>query len=581
MLKPVRSVATAMIGGLPVVDLAAGVALSAYAFVRVSGEGSLGAAFGVVAMTLPVAWCRRAPVAAAAFLAVGGVLNGVLFGSLVRCGTALPAVFIVAFAVAAQRDRRPAALGLALCVVNVASQAIYDPKLGRPELLLLIPILVGFFALGRVARARSAAVEILGQRTDELRHRREETARLEVLADRARVSSELDAELRERLAGITAAVDSGRTAPETTLPSIERQARDLLRRMRDIVAQPDDAAPSPRAGATAAPVARKRWSLATAITMGLAMLLLGALAQSSLSGAATLLLAVTAVIAYVLGTDTGIAAGIAGVALMSLGLQVIGGSFNPLFEMITLGPWLAGRLVQSRRRLAEQIEMRNRELEAARALYALEEVRYERARIARELHDIVAHCVTVIVVQAAAGQRLPDRAADSLDAVAEAARDANGEIAQLTRWLDGADSDTTPTIEELVHRTAATGLQIRYRCDGDLRKLRPPAADAAYRVVRESLTNAMKHAPGARIQIAAQEGQDASFNVEVTTEAPQRGPSGLEHTGAGRGVPGMEERVAACGGTLTAGPTPDGGWFVRARLPTRQPHEPDRADWPR
>ena len=118
MLKPIRSVATATIGGLPVVDLAVALALGAYAFVRVSGEGSFGAAFGVLAMTLPVASCRRAPVAAAAVLAVGGVLSGVLFGSLVRCGTALPAVFIVAFVVAAQRERRRAALGLALCVVN-------------------------------------------------------------------------------------------------------------------------------------------------------------------------------------------------------------------------------------------------------------------------------------------------------------------------------------------------------------------------------------------------------------------------------------------------------------------------------
>jgi signal transduction histidine kinase len=229
--------------------------------------------------------------------------------------------------------------------------------------------------------------------------------------------------------------------------------------------------------------------------------------------------------------------------------------------------------VFSRRRLAHQIETRNRELEAERALFAFESVRYERARIARELHDIVAHSISVIVVQASAGQRLaaaePRDAAEALDAVAEAAREAHSEITLLADHLNGGDGRGTRglrMIDELARRAAATGLDVRYRPSGDLDRLHPSASDAAYRVVQESITNAIKHAPGAAIDISVRETPD-HIDIDVTTAGTRRGPSGLEHTGGGRGLAGMSERVAACGGTLTAGPTPAGGWRVAARLP--------------
>ena len=309
---------------------------------------------------------------------------------------------------------------------------------------------------------------------------------------------------------------------------------------------------------------RSRWPLAAAAAAAGGLLLTGRVGP---------LIVLTPFLAYALGAHARLPSGLAGVALMAVCLQAVGGPFNPLFEMITIGPWAAGRIVLSRRRLAQQIEARNRELEAQRALFALESVRYERARIARELHDIVAHCVTVIVVQAGAGQRLaaadPAGAAEALDAIAGAARDAETEIALLTRHLDGAETVTSrglQMIEELAHRTAATGLAVRLLPSGDLRKLGPPASDAAYRIVQESLTNAIKHAPGAPIEITLREADD-ELEVEVTSAASQRAASGLEHTGGGRGLVGMGERAAACGGTLAAGPTATGGWRVLARLP--------------
>jgi signal transduction histidine kinase len=308
----------------------------------------------------------------------------------------------------------------------------------------------------------------------------------------------------------------------------------------------------------------ERWPVAAAVAVSGGLVLARAAGQShSPSGPAALLLVAPPLVAFALGMQAGVAAGLAGVVLMAAALQAAaGGAFNPLFEMLTLGPWLAGRVVRSRRRLAAAIAARNRELEAERALHVLESVRLERARIARELHDVVAHCVSVIVVQAGAGRRLPERAAEAFDAIAAAAEEARAEL----RVLDGQGERAPRPIEELVRRAAAAGLAVRYRPSGDLDTVRRPASEAAYRVVQESITNAIKHAPGAPIDIAVRAG-GGRVAVEVVNAAAQAGPSGLERSGDSRGLAGMHRRVAACGGSLSAGPTGDGGWRVEALLP--------------
>ena len=108
-------------------------------------------------------------------------------------------------------------------------------------------------------------------------------------------------------------------------------------------------------------------------------------------------------VAYSLGTAADQRRSVTSLLILLAGLQLSNGlAFNPLFWVLTIGPWAIGRVVVSRRRLTEQLAARGRELEAERALFAAEAVRYERARIARELHDIVAHCVSVMVIQASA-----------------------------------------------------------------------------------------------------------------------------------------------------------------------------------
>jgi signal transduction histidine kinase len=277
--------------------------------------------------------------------------------------------------------------------------------------------------------------------------------------------------------------------------------------------------------------------------------------------------------AYSLGVGSGLAVGLTGAALLAACVQLSNaGVFNPLAEMMTVGGWLAGRVVLSRRRMTAQLTARNDELRAEQDLFALESVRYERARIARELHDIVAHCLSVMVVQAGAGQRVAaadrDGVAEALESVAEAAAQAQTEIGRLVELLGGGRAGAPPRLEmvdELVRRASVTGLAVSCRFAGRCDQLAPAAAEAAYRVVQEALTNALKHAPGAPVDITVS-GGDGGVRVDIVN-APPRGPSGLEYSGGGFGLAGMRERVASCGGSLTSGPIPAGGWQVSALLP--------------
>jgi len=239
------------VAGLSTIDVGVAVLLSALAAGLTSGvlhpsyrapDLGTAASVGVLAMTIPVAWRRRWPLTAAATLAVGAVGNGLLFGTMVRCGAALPAVFLVAFSVGEYVDRNRSLPVLALCAGNVTAQCFYDPQLGPTVLILMLPILTGFFFAGRLVRTRNQTAAALRHRSAELRRQREATARLAVKADRARMAGDLDATLRERLGQIAAAATAGRETqsadPALTLQSlqnIEHSGRQILHDMREMV----------------------------------------------------------------------------------------------------------------------------------------------------------------------------------------------------------------------------------------------------------------------------------------------------------------------------------------------------------
>jgi len=247
--------------------------------------------------------------------------------------------------------------------------------------------------------------------------------------------------------------------------------------------------------------------------------------------------------------------------------------FPPLLIVITA--WGAGRAIRSHDIVAARLAERAAELEREREAYAALSVRYERARIASELHDIVAHAISVMVVQAGAGQRLaavdPELTAETFATIGAAARQAEQDMAALVALLaDEEQIGAAPDldlIEELIARARGTGLDVTLRLEGSREGLPAVAVEAAYRVVRESLTNALRYASGAPVEVVVR-GEPDALVVEVVNEPAPRADS-LAADGTGNGLRGLHERVSACGGQLDAGPCSGGGWRVAARLPRR------------
>jgi signal transduction histidine kinase len=270
---------------------------------------------------------------------------------------------------------------------------------------------------------------------------------------------------------------------------------------------------------------------------------------------------------------------IAGALMLVTDVEVGANSAAPyLFAM--LGPLAAGWEFRNRalasRRLAEQ----GAELHAEREIFAELSVRYERARIAAELHDIVAHAISVMVVQASAGQRLaardPELTREAFADIAAAARHAEADMGRLLALLtDGhenrEDADLT-FVRELVARAAATGLDVTLRLEGD-RSMAPSAAyRSAYLIVREGLTNALRYASGGSVRVTVLGTADA-LSISVRNNPPERASELIGH-GSGRGLQGLRERLDACSGRLFAGPTSDGGWLLEATLPIAAATEP-------
>jgi hypothetical protein len=253
--KALRAPLNWTVAGLSVLDIAIAVFLSAAAIALVSHDhGGTGACAGVLLMTLPVAWRRRAPLAAAAVLAVGALLNGLVFGPMVRCGAALPALFLVAYSVGARREGARSAAGLLLCAAALVAEGLYDPQIEGQGVLFVLPLLVAFYATGCLVRARTRTATALRARSAELRRQREQTARLAVLADRARVSADLEDTLRAQIGGIAATAaaglgaldgtDADGTGAQEALASIEHDGRAVLGHLREVLGDLREQAPS-------------------------------------------------------------------------------------------------------------------------------------------------------------------------------------------------------------------------------------------------------------------------------------------------------------------------------------------------
>ncbi|MFF7339075.1 sensor histidine kinase [Streptomyces sp. NPDC008163] len=252
----------------------------------------------------------------------------------------------------------------------------------------------------------------------------------------------------------------------------------------------------------------------------------------------------------------------------------------PLFAAVVL---VIGAAVRERRvaqrRLAEQETVS----EAERARRTLLE---ERARIARELHDVVAHHMSVITVQADSAPyrlaQLSDEAREEFGTIAASARESLAEMRRLLVVLrgDGVEGERAPQpgidrLQQLVEATVRAGLPAELALAADVGDV-PSAVDlSAYRIVQEALANVVRHAPGARTRVSVTS-DGGQLTVSVVNEPPGKPVSPLESAGTGHGLVGMRERVRLTGGSLDAGPLPDGGFRVVARLPL-SPAGPDDA----
>ncbi|MEU5980198.1 sensor histidine kinase [Streptomyces sp. NPDC047315] len=264
-------------------------------------------------------------------------------------------------------------------------------------------------------------------------------------------------------------------------------------------------------------------------------------------------------------------------ALAALGTQIAGASYyrdgsssflatSAFLALMTVTAWTVGRSVRERRRHAADLRRRT----AEQAVVA------ERLRIARELHDMVAHSIGVIAIQAGAGRRVidtqPAEARNALAAIEDTSRDT---LAGLRRMLGalrqadpnpGAPHGPAPTlgdVEALVRRSRDAGLRVDVVWRGERRALPAELELSGYRIIQEAITNVARHSTADACRVTVDCSPD-DLSIEITDEG--RGGSGLPGA-AGYGLTGMRERAALLHGEFTAGPRPEGGFRVAVRLP--------------
>ena len=296
-----------------------------------------------------------------------------------------------------------------------------------------------------------------------------------------------------------------------------------------------------------------------------------------------------------------------GALVPTFALMLLSGSFEgrPLGHLAatvsgSAVAWVAGDRTRTRRAYLAQLEERAARLEREREDQARRSAQAERNRIARELHDVVAHNVSVIAVQAGAARMAsgadPEQAAQALGVIERTARSTLTELRALLGMLRRQDGErldasrgpqpTLAQLDALAAQARQAGLRLQTRVRGDLGGLPATVDLSAYRIVQEALTNTLKHAPGARVHLLVRRTSRA-LDVVVVDDGPGAptggpGPGSESRAGSGaggQGLIGMRERAALVGGQLRAGPALGGGFRVEAHLPVAaEPVEADAAE---
>ena len=282
------------------------------------------------------------------------------------------------------------------------------------------------------------------------------------------------------------------------------------------------------------------------------------------------------VTSYSLAAHTDLRRALAGGTLLVIAVDLWAyntGDDLVFIPVILAGFWIAGRVVRSRNVLADQLAERTTALERERETNARAAVAEERTRIARELHDVVAHTLGVMVVQAGA-QRLHEApgtpAHDALSSIERSGRQALIEMGRLVAMLrTDAESDVLVPqpglgqLDALFARIRETGLDLEFVVEGAPRELAPGLDVSAYRIVQEALTNTLRHARSRRARVVIR-WEPTALRIEVADDGI--GPV-AEAAQAGHGLLGIRERVALFGGALVTGRSDLGGYLLAATLP--------------
>jgi signal transduction histidine kinase len=269
-------------------------------------------------------------------------------------------------------------------------------------------------------------------------------------------------------------------------------------------------------------------------------------------------------------------------AALAVLVVVIARPWQPSITVITiavfrtaLGPLLA-LYFDARRRMVQALTERAERAERERHLLADQARAEERARLAGEMHDVVTHRVSLMVLQAGAlRMTAPDeatrRAAEELRAAGCQALDELRDLVGILRTAPhGDEAPSTPEFAALVAESTAVGTPAELIEEGDRSLASPVVGRTAYRIVREALTNVRKHAPGARVTVRVSYGE-TQVRLEIRNTPPGRPGSALAGTGSGLGIANLRQRIELVHGTLRAGRAPDGGFRVEATLPAYVP----------
>ncbi len=325
----------------------------------------------------------------------------------------------------------------------------------------------------------------------------------------------------------------------------------------------------------------RRWPIQT-LGFLVAALMLEAALNYNISDMSAI---VAMIVIFIVATRSGVRQAVFGITITAVTIIVVifldpaDDARSTLFVNLVVfaGAWFAGFVVRSRVVKIREAERRTAELSLQRDLAAGEASALERTRIARELHDAVGHTLNLIVVQAGAARRVrsanPDTAYETLQSIENTGRQALSDMDRMLGILrDRPEDPTSPEfgsrpglarLEDLIGEARGAGLDVTLRIDGNKRSL-PASADlTAYRVIQESITNVIKHAPSSDTTVSVDYGS-ANLKIEVRN-GPGRGQ--VTSSQGGRGLAGMQERVALFDGTMSAGPSNGSGYLVSIVLP--------------